>query len=115
MKILFPLLSLSLLTGSLLSRPAAATPAAKPTLSISWFDWQPCQSLKTLVASYPDAAVTVDCVAIGDWHNGIFTRFAQKKGADLVILDSQWLGEAVKDGHIQDITKWMQANLPLND
>jgi multiple sugar transport system substrate-binding protein len=92
--------------------PLAAQP---PKLSIAWFDWQPCQALKTLVATYPDATVSVDCVAIGDWHSGIFSAFAGKKGADLVILDSQWIGEAVKGRHIQDVTAWMRANLPLSD
>jgi hypothetical protein len=39
-------------------------------------------------------------VPIGDWHSGIFSAFAEKKGADMVILDSQWIGEAVKGRHL---------------
>jgi uncharacterized protein (TIGR03437 family) len=88
---------------------------AKPSISIAWFDWQPCQALKSLASTYPDATVSVNCVNNADWHSSIWSAFSQKKGADLVILDSQWIGEAVQAKHIQDITQWMQTNLPLDD
>jgi multiple sugar transport system substrate-binding protein len=89
--------------------------AQPPKLSIAWFEWQPCQALKTLAATYRDASVSVQCAPIGDWHESIFSAFSEKKGADLVILDSQWIGEAVKGKHIQEVTQWMRTNLPLDD
>lgn len=104
-----PLLFLTLCAGSL------SLQAQTPKLSIAWFEWQPCAALKTVAATYRDAAVTVNCVPIGDWQSSIFSALKAKQGADLLVLDSQWIGEAVKAGHIQEITPWMRDNLPLND
>jgi multiple sugar transport system substrate-binding protein len=95
---------------------AAPTAGDKPALQIIWFAWQPCQALTDLVTDYPDAAVTVRCVPIAQWHDQIFTDFAAKGGADLVILDSQFIGEAVAGGHVIDLTEWMKAgNIELDD
>ena len=68
-----------------------------------------------LVKSYPNATVDVRCVPIAQWHDQIFTDFAAKGGADLVILDSQFIGEAVVGGHILDLTDWAKSNLNLSD
>jgi multiple sugar transport system substrate-binding protein len=103
--------------------PAATTAPAEPApagsggeLEIIWFAWQPCQALTELVKDYPDATVNVRCVPIAQWHDQIFTDFAAQGGADLVILDSQFIGEAVAGGHVMDLTEWMNAgNVPLDD
>jgi hypothetical protein len=78
---------------------APASAQDKPNLSIVWFAWPPCDLLTNLVSTYPDANVTVSCVPIGQWHDQIFADFAAQGGADLPILDSQFMGEAVKGGH----------------
>src|SRR5690348_15106116 len=91
---------------------ATAAPAASGSggnLQIIWFAWQPCQALGELVKSYKDAAVEVRCVPIAQWHDQIFTDFAAKGGADITILDSQFIGEAVTGGHIMELTDWMKA------
>jgi len=108
-------LSRALHVASALLFAASAGAAGPATLSIAWFDWPPCQNLKKLVAAYPNATVTVECPPTGEWHSSIFSSFAARKGADLVFLDSQWIGEAVKGGHIPDIGDWMHANLPMSD
>jgi multiple sugar transport system substrate-binding protein len=100
--------------------PAAAATTApstggKPQLSVIWFDWGPCQALTGLVKTYPDADVSVRCVPIGQWHDQIFADFAAKGGADVVILDSQYIGEAVVGNHILDLTDWMKTNIDVAD
>jgi multiple sugar transport system substrate-binding protein len=85
------------------------------SLQIIWFDWAPCQALTNLSKSFPGAAVSVRCVPIGEWHSSIFTDFAAKQGADVVILDSQFIGEAVAGGHIMDLTDWMKTNIETDD
>lgn len=94
--------------------PAPAT-GGKPALQVIWFAWQPCQAMTELVKDYPDADVTVRCVPIAQWHDQIFADFAAKGGADLVIGDSQWIGEAVSGGHYADLTEWMKTNIEVDD
>lgn len=87
----------------------------KPNLSIVWFAWPPCDLLASLVQEYPDANVTVSCVPLGQWHDQIFADFAARGGADLPILDSQFMGEAVAGSHILNLTDWINNNLPIDD
>lgn len=97
------------------AQPTSASTGGKPQLSIIWFAWQPCQALTDLVKTYPDADVTVRCVPIAQWHDQIFSDFAAKQGADVVILDSQFIGEAVAGGHVIDLTDWMKTNIDVDD
>jgi multiple sugar transport system substrate-binding protein len=107
-RILFILVLLSLVVA-----PTAGQ--AVPDLSIVWFAWPPCDLLTSLVADYEDANVTVSCVPLGQWHDQIFADFAARGGADLPILDSQFMGEAVAGNHVVNLTEWIQSNLPLDD
>ncbi len=86
-----------------------------PELSILWFAWQPCEALAELSGQYEGANVTVNCVPIGDWYNTAFTDFAAQGGADLVVADSQWIGEAVTGGHLLDLTDFMAENIETDD
>ncbi len=110
-KALIVLLAIGMLTLSLMP----VTAQDKPNLSIVWFAWPPCDLLTSLVAEYPDANVTVSCVPLDQWHDQIFADFAAQGGADLPILDSQFMGEAVAGGHLVDLTAWMQETLPFDD
>ena len=85
-----------------------ATTPPKPTLSITWFAWPPCDALAELVADYPDADVEVKCVPYAEWHDSIFTDFAAKGGVDLPIIDSQDTGAAVTGGHIIELTDFLE-------
>ena len=87
----------------------------KADLTILWFAWQPCEALGELSAQYEGANVTVNCVPIGEWYNTTFTDFAAQGGADLVVMDSQWIGEAVVGGHVMDLTDFMAANIQVDD
>ena len=107
---------ITLLVLAVFALTGTAAPAQDvPNLSIVWFAWPPCDLLTSLVQDYPDANVTVSCVPMDQWHDQIFADFAAQGGADLPILDSQFMGEAVAGGHIVNLTDWMQANLPLDD
>jgi len=108
------LLILSLLIGATANFAAPIKAQANPELQIIWFAWPPCDELQTLVSKYPDATVNVKCVPIGQWHDTIFTDFVAKGGADLPILDSQYIGEAVKGGHLVDLTDWMKTNVDVD-
>lgn len=84
-------------------------------ISVIWFAWQPCQALTDQSKNFPGANVTVRCVPIAQWHDQIFNDFAAKGGADIVILDSQFIGEAVQGGHVRELTDWMKANIETAD
>ncbi len=108
-------LTMILMSAVLLLATASAHMQDKPNLSIIWFAWPPCDQLSALVKDYPDANVTVTCVPIGEWRNQIFADFAAQGGADLPILDSQFMGEAVKGGFIEDLTSVVKNDLPFDD
>ncbi|MDQ6695304.1 MAG: extracellular solute-binding protein, partial [Chloroflexota bacterium] len=84
-------------------------------LQVIWFAWPPCDALGQLVKGFPGGQVEVRCVPIDQWHSQIFTDFVAKSGADIGILDSQFIGEAVAGGHIMDLTDWMKTNIETAD
>jgi multiple sugar transport system substrate-binding protein len=95
---------------------SVAPAAAQDTeLSIIWFAWPPCDLLDTITDDYADANVTVSCVPLGQWYDQIFLDFSAGGGADLPILDSQFMGAGVAGGHVVDLTAWMNQNLPIAD
>jgi multiple sugar transport system substrate-binding protein len=104
---------LSVLMALLLTLAPAS--AQDTELSIIWFAWPPCDLLDTITDDYPDATVTVTCVPIDQWFDQIFLDFAAGGGADLPILDSQFMGAAVAGGHVVELTEWMNENLPMDD
>lgn len=105
------------LIGVLVAMLSLVLPAsAQDTeLSIVWFAWPPCDLLDAITDDYPDATVTVSCVPIDQWYDQIFLDFASEGGADLPILDSQFMGAAVAGEHVVDLTDWMADNLPVDD
>jgi multiple sugar transport system substrate-binding protein len=97
------------------STPTQQVTAQETELSIIWFAWPPCDLLDTITDDYEAATVTVTCVPIDQWFDQIFLDFASQGGADLPILDSQFMGAAVAGGHIVDLTDWINTNLPVDD
>lgn len=113
-------------TTEVSAQPTDTAGAAEPTdtagvsgekgnLQIIWFAWPPCTDLGTLSKTFPEAEVEVRCVPIDQWRGQIFTDFVAKAGADIVILDSQFIGEAVVGGHVMDLTEWMKTNIETED
>lgn len=120
MKKLFVLTCAIVMVIALMLAPLgnASSPApvqAQTELSIIWFAWPPCDLLDTITDDYPDATVTVTCVPIDQWFDQIFLDFASQGGADLPILDSQFMGAAVAGDHVVDLTEWMNETLPVDD
>ena len=82
------------------------------TLRFIWFEWPPAHALEAFANKYykkinPNVTVKVDTVPIANWHDAIFTQFAAKKTTfDIPVLDSQFIGEAVTNGDIVDLTNW---------
>lgn len=109
--------ALAVAVGATSSPSKAST--KKVTLRFIWFEWPPAHALEAFAnkyykASHPNVTVKVDTVPIGNWHDAIFTQFAAKKTTfDIPILDSQFIGEAVSDGDIIDLTNWAKANIDL--
>jgi multiple sugar transport system substrate-binding protein len=96
---------------------AVATPGAteRGTLRVIWFDFSACHELDKLSKQFPGAVIQVRCVPIGQWHDEIFTDFSAKGGADIVVLDSQFIGEAVQGGHVLELTDWMKTHIDISD
>jgi multiple sugar transport system substrate-binding protein len=117
------LVAAAVLVGALAASAAFSSThksSAKPvTLRFIWFEWPPAHALEAFAnANYkklhPNVTVKVDTVPIGNWHDAIFTQFAAKKTTfDIPVLDSQFIGEAVTNGDIIDLTKWATSNIDL--
>ena len=102
----------------------SAAPGAIPklsdepvTLTFLWFEWPPAQALEDFANSEykklrPNVTVKVNTVPIANWHDAIFTQFAARKtDFDIPVLDSQYIGEAVTNGNILDLTDFANENI----
>lgn len=111
---------LSCLGVSSLSAGAHAARTATRTLHISWFQWPPAQVLQSLANEYSrqhaGIQIVVDAVPLSQWYSNNFDQFKQHKTNFVgAILDSQWLGEAVTNHYIQELTPWLRQNLNVRD
>ena len=89
--------------------------AEEVTLTITWAAWAP---MDTLIALAQDFTAKTGIKVKGDpipwpqYHDKVFTEFASGKTSfDIVLPDSQWLGEAVVGGHLLDITDWFNEKV----
>ena len=100
---------LSLLAGPL-SGIAAAPPAQEPVkeLVLSWHVWELANVLQDVVNAYTEKTgvkVTVAAEPPASWADRVFSEFAAKGTAyDLVVGDSQWLGQGATQGHYVELT-----------
>jgi len=71
-----------------------------PTIKALWFDWPPCHNLQALGQQFPGTAIhfNVTCVDIADWYTASFDDLRNNHEYDLLVLDSQYVGEAVEGG-----------------
>ena len=98
-------------------RPAHAAPHA---VHISWFDWPPAHAMQQLADQYsrqnPSIKVVVDSVPLGQWYSNNFNQFkAHKTNFAAAVMDSQWIGEAVTNRYVREITPWLKQNLNVRD
>jgi len=128
LKLFYLCLMMTLMSCTSTAAPPTAVPTVAPTavsptaeavaksvpLGIIWQDFPPCYALEKLSQDYPKATIKVTCLPISEWHDAIFNSFKPKTTIDLVVLDSQWIGEAVKGNHLAELTDWMAKNVEVN-
>lgn len=89
---------------------SAAPPAQEPVkeLTIIWHQWELANILQDVVNAYTDKTgvkVTVVAEPPASWGDRVFSEFAAKGTAfDLVVGDSQWLGQGATQGHYVELT-----------
>ena len=98
------------------AEPAAAEPAAGAVteLKILWAQWDPADYLQEIGNLYEEQTgikVTVVQEPWGSFYDRAFTEFAAKGDSwDLIVGDSQWLGQAATQGHYVDMTEFLTSN-----
>jgi multiple sugar transport system substrate-binding protein len=82
-------------------------------LTIWWAQWSPADFLQQVGNDYEEATgikVTVVQTPWGDFYNRVGTEWAaQGTSFDMVVGDSQWVGQAVTQGHYVDLTEFMTS------
>jgi multiple sugar transport system substrate-binding protein len=82
-------------------------------LTIWWAQWSPADFLQQIGNEYQEAtgiAVTVVQTPWGDFYNRVGTEWAaQGTSFDMIVGDSQWVGQAVTQGHYVDMTEFMTS------
>ncbi|MBC8075977.1 MAG: extracellular solute-binding protein [Chloroflexales bacterium] len=103
--------------------PAAADPTAAPVastsdvkdLTILWAEWDPANYLQQLVNDYEGVAGVKVKVSQEPWPsfgNRTFAEFAAKgQSYDMVVGDSQWLGQGATQGHYVEMTSIFDTDL----
>jgi multiple sugar transport system substrate-binding protein len=83
-------------------------------LTIWWAQWSPADFLQQIGKDYEEATgikVTVVQTPWGDYYNRVGTEWAAKGTSyDMIVGDSQWVGQAVTQGHYIDLTEFMVSN-----
>lgn len=92
----------------------SAAYAQVDTLNIWWAEWDPANYLQQLVNEYAEeTGIEVNVVQTpwGSYYDRVGAEWAAKGTAfDLVIGDSQWLGQGVTEGHYLELTDFMNSN-----
>lgn len=99
---------------------AEAAPAEAPAegavteLKILWAQWDPADYLQEIGNLYEaETGIKVEVVQEpwGSFYDRAFTEFAAKGDSwDMIVGDSQWLGQAATQGHYVDITEFLTSN-----
>lgn len=96
--------------------PAAEAPAASGVteLNILWAQWDPADFLQQLVADYEaETGIKVNVIQEpwGTFADRFFAEMAAGGDAwDMVIGDSQWLGQSTTAGYYVDMTEFLTSN-----
>jgi multiple sugar transport system substrate-binding protein len=99
--------------------PAAEEPAAEEApavseLNILWAQWDPADFLQEIGNMYEaETGIKVNIIQEpwGSFGDLFFTEMAaQGTSYDMVVGDSQWLGQGATQGHYMDMTDFMVSN-----
>ena len=95
--------------------PVAVVPAAPAVdeLVIWWAEWDPANYLQEVGNMYEEETgikVTVVQEPWGSYFNRVSAEWAARgTGFDMVVGDSQWIGQAVTEGHYVDMTGFLTS------
>src|SRR5215207_6873175 len=82
-------------------------------LTIWWAQWSPADYLQQIGNEYEEAtgiAVNVVQTPWGDFYTRVGTEWAaQGTSYDMIVGDSQWVGQGVTQGHYVDMTEFMTS------
>ncbi|HUW15395.1 MAG TPA: extracellular solute-binding protein [Anaerolineae bacterium] len=92
--------------------PAVAAPAVDE-LVIWWAEWDPAnylQEVGNLYEAETGIKVTVVQEPWGSYQNRVTAEWAARgTGFDMVVGDSQWIGQGVTEGHYMDMTEFLTS------
>lgn len=87
-------------------------------LLVAWAKWQPADALETLAKDFTaetGVKVTVSQTPWPTYKDKTFVEFSKKSDRyDIVVGDSQWLGEGATKGHYLELTDWLPKNVDLS-
>lgn len=93
---------------------AAPQDRAVKELTILWAQWDPANYLQVMGNEYEKATgikVTVVQEPWGSFYNRMAAEWAAKGTSyDMVVGDSQWIGQGVEQGHYMELTDFMKSN-----
>jgi multiple sugar transport system substrate-binding protein len=96
---------------------AAATPAAKPSLTIWWAQWAPADGLQELAGAFAqkeNVEVKVHQIPWSNFQDQVFQEFGKNQTEfDIVVGDSQWLGRGATKGLYVDLTAWLPTAVDI--
>ncbi|MDB5074066.1 MAG: transporter periplasmic protein [Chloroflexi bacterium] len=110
---------ISCISAGSLAQYSHPTHAAGKTLHVAWFEFGPADVLATLGQQYgreTGTTIAVDRPPLAQWYTSVFNQFAAHHTSfAAAALDSQWLGQAVTDHDVPELTPWLKANLKVTD
>ena len=95
--------------------PEAAAPAGNvKELTIWWAQWDPANYLQEIGNLYEqETGIKINVVQEpwGSYQNKVSAEWAARgTGFDMVVGDSQWIGQGVTEGHYVDMTDFLASN-----
>ncbi len=107
--------------------PGAATPASTSAgaggdnkVVIAWAQWAPADFLQELAADFTAETkipVQVEQIPWPQFQDKITTTVwaGKSDNYDLIIGDSQWLGQGATEGHYVELTDWAKDNVKMDE
>lgn len=93
---------------------------SKGEIVIVWAQWQPADAMRTLVEGFTKEtgiSVKVEQIPWPQFGEKVRTAIWAGKSTeyDIVIGDSQWIGQGATEGHYVDLTDWLKQNVKVED
>jgi multiple sugar transport system substrate-binding protein len=89
----------------------------KDALVIWWAQWPPADGLQKLGNEYAQQSgqkVTVYQIPWGDYQTKVFNDFGKAKTSfDIVVGDSQWIGQGAEGGLYLDLSDWLKKTIDI--